>query len=128
MNMHTRNKDLDSAKQELKYIAQRVGCNAVLNITYSKDTESSGNYRYSVHNFQAEGVILVKEMHTTDKKLAEQKDRDLYSLIETVDNNRLAYLEEKKAERRAKAFRIAGIIIVLVAAFIGTQIINYMRQ
>ncbi|WP_257285646.1 cold shock domain-containing protein [Endozoicomonas sp. SESOKO1] len=54
-------KDPNEGRQHLKALAGAIGGNAILNLNVIKRTFSSGNYRYSMHSFQA-NIALVYEL------------------------------------------------------------------
>lgn len=116
----TGDKDLDLAKRELAYMANRFGCNAVLNIAYSKETRSSGNYRYSYHNFTGECVVLSQKRFTRNRELADQKNQEVNELLQRVDANYRQYLEEERRRQRMKTlFAIVGVGIILAFILIS---------
>ncbi|MBO9716203.1 MAG: cold shock domain-containing protein [Pseudoxanthomonas sp.] len=48
----------DDVRTALKHKASLIGANAVLGVTYHTTTSSSGNYRYTIHNFTGIPVML----------------------------------------------------------------------
>ncbi|OIQ52036.1 cold-shock DNA-binding domain protein [Pseudodesulfovibrio hydrargyri] len=113
-------KDLDLAKRELAYMANRFGCNAVLNIVYSKETRSRGNYRYSYHNFTGECVVMSQKRFTRNRKQADQKNQEVKELLEKVDANYREYLEEERRKQRMKSLALmvgAAVILAVILIF-----------
>jgi hypothetical protein len=51
---------IDMARQNIIERAEYLGANGLINLTYSRSIGQSGNYRYSIHHFSANPVILIK--------------------------------------------------------------------
>lgn len=120
---HTYDKDLDIAQSELKETAKRYGFNAVLDVTYSKDTESSGNYKYSVHHFMGECAVLAQRIFTKDRNLAKRKNQDFQHTINQIKANVQTKLDAEAKKRKWKRLLMACIAGAIVA-FIANNILQ----
>lgn len=52
--------DLDAARKDIVRKAEQVGATALIDFEYSKGTDSSGNYYYSVHSFRGRPAIVAR--------------------------------------------------------------------
>ena len=112
----TRN-NLDDAIEELKEIAELTGANALLEMTYSKTTESEssdngyGTHYYTMHYYWAEPAIIGKKSIKGNllKNKIPNLDNIFYKIYE--DNN----------QKNSKAFKkkiIWWILILTIALFL----------
>lgn len=119
-------KDLRAAEDGLRDMARQLGGNGLINVTYSKFTESKGNYQYTVHRFRGECVVLGEHRFAKEPHVAAQGEKDLEALVKTVQANVAAMreAEEREAERLRKRRRrlfwgaaivVVGFIIALMA-------------
>jgi cold shock CspA family protein len=53
-------KDLDAAKNDILEKAEQIGAMALIELEYSKSTQSSGNYYYSVHGFRGRPATVAR--------------------------------------------------------------------
>ncbi|MBR5677885.1 MAG: hypothetical protein IKX20_07090 [Paludibacteraceae bacterium] len=49
-------KDRNEAEQMMKAFAAHLGCHNVINVRFNKDTDSEGNYKFSVYNYEGIGI------------------------------------------------------------------------
>lgn len=121
--IHTCDKDLDIAKIELRETAKRYGFNGIIGITYSRNTESSGNYQYSVHHFMGECVLLCRKTFTQDRTLAEHKNMEFKKTLHQVQSAFNANLDAE-SKRRFRKRLLTCIIAGALIAFIANTILQ----
>ncbi len=103
---------LDHAKNILIERAQSIHSNALVNLEYVRGTGSSGNYRYSIHFFQARpAVVAKKNPQGTNRK------QDLYVLNQSAANMK-EHLTERTNHSRDRRHLLSILVIGLVAVFI----------
>lgn len=97
-------KDLRTAENGLRDTARQLGGNGLINVTYSKFTESKGNYQYTVHRFRGECAVLAERRFAKKPHVAAQSEKDLEELVNAVQANFAAMreAEESEAERQRK--------------------------
>ena len=62
-------KDPSEGRRHLEQLAKHCGCNAVLNVSFEKDTFSKGNYRYTVHAFKGELALVTEKVPADSQEL-----------------------------------------------------------
>ena len=62
-------KDPSEGRRHLEQLAKHCGCNAVLNVSFEKDTFSKGNYRYTVHAFKGELALVADKVPADSQEL-----------------------------------------------------------
>lgn len=123
----------DFAKDYMLYQAESLGANAVLNARYFKTTGSSGNYKYTIHNYMGNPAVIGNE----NPKGIEFEEGSLERVIE------FAYNSGKKSIKRNWIFRVLiliplftflyfkypnNLVGVLFFGFIGTIIVFKMLK
>lgn len=99
---------IDSARDEIIDRASSLGANGLINLRYSRSTGQSGNYKYSIHHFSANPVILIKP-----HKNGTYSPEDLIDLEQKLEEKNLILLQNERN------FLKISIAISLVLSAIG---------
>lgn len=124
----------DEARDGLKLLAQSLGITGLINLRYYKTTGSSGNYNYTVHNFEGTPVSLVKK-GLAGKLHIESVPRFHDKLEEYIQH----LAEENAFQQRLKYFRrkiflaVIGVCVCICAilpkvtfVFFGVIVVSAM--
>jgi cold shock CspA family protein len=106
-------KSPDDAKTHLQNAAKFAGCNSLLNLSYIKDTFSSGNYQYTVHGYKADLALVVIPFFTKNEEEFEINLKEIESLkvkVTSASNRQQAILEEERTQQYNKGCFIATAI------------------
>jgi|SRR5690554_2807157 len=76
--------DPKEGREHIKQLAIEIGCNAVLNLSFEKDTFSSGNYRYTVHAFTGDLALVTEKTPCNSKELEASSQQAVINTVVRV--------------------------------------------
>ncbi|MFQ6371747.1 cold-shock protein [Shewanella sp. YIC-542] len=100
-------KDPAEGRTYIEELAKKCGCNAVLGVSFEKNTFSNGNYRYTVHAFKGELALV------TDKVPCDSRDMVVSSerlLSKRIDDAKQAFQPINEAEMLARKKQLSGCL------------------
>ena len=104
----------DAAREKLISLSQSLGATALLGARYHRGTGSSGNYRYTIHNYSGAPAVVMEVRPTRDpSKVMESKavaERAAAAFLENCE----AYHERGRQEEAA-ALRLRRLMTIGVA-------------
>jgi len=109
---------IDKAKNRLLEQAASIGANAILELTYRKDTGSSGNYRYSIHIYSGFPAVVMHEKAATDIPKIEAGVQRAGEMVKRLKEGYVAYTQWLEKERRAQAEKEARDMAIAVTAIV----------
>jgi cold shock CspA family protein len=119
----------DDLRSEIRQIAVAMDANALIGLRYSKSTGQSGNYRFSIHQFSATPVVLMRKRPTRDLSLLEASDRRLKAMVDAFMageqdyRNHLAWLERTRSRRgRIRAIALTAILSLVLAGTLSGHV------
>ncbi|MEZ8376393.1 cold-shock protein [Vibrio cyclitrophicus] len=120
-------KGLDEAREHIETLAKDAGCNAILNMSFEKETFNSGNYRYTVHAFKGDFAIVTDQVPCDSVSKANQSIQDLQSKIDYFDALFFGIKSEEdkvRAKQLEKSnigwFILGGILLFILLLAAGT--------
>jgi cold shock CspA family protein len=90
----------DEAKEYLHDASLKSQCNSLLNLTYFKDTFSSGNYKYSVHGFEADLALVATPFFVSNNEKLKDISKKIELLTKTAEVESAKQQEIIAEERR----------------------------
>ncbi len=112
-------KSPDDAKRAMIICAKNAGANAVLNVSYEKSSESTGNYTYSTFYYSGQLAIVGKKSHNGKRT----KD-EICRLKATAHNLYQKQIARNETERKNNNITIA---VAIGVPFIMLMIsVNFM--
>jgi cold shock CspA family protein/uncharacterized protein YbjQ (UPF0145 family) len=110
---------LQEAKNDAIEGAVAIGANALIDFDYYKTTGSSGNYKFTIHNFRGRAVTIAK------RKANGQYKADVLSGLNQRAELRKESFVRKTNSNRKKRYIIHGSVITLSISFlIGALLTN----
>ena len=115
-------KDPNEGREHIKQLAIKSGCNAILNLSFEKNTFSSGNYQYTVHAFKGDLALVSGESPCGNKQLEIDSHEEFKSFMSIFDEKFKAIQEiENEARRKQLEKNHTGYFI-----FIGILFLVFM--
>lgn len=105
---------IDKAKNRLFEQAASIGANAILSLTYRRDTGHAGNYVYSIHAYSGHPAIVMHEKASTDVAKIESGALRAGEMVKRLRDGHAAYLRWLDEERRKKSGKEALYMAVVV--------------
>lgn len=120
-------KDFNEARKYIETLAKETGCNAILDLSFEKETFSDDNYKYTVHAFKGDFAIVTDRVPCNTK--LEQIDSDVL-LQSKVDDFDIQFIkvQEVESEARAKQFERSDVSLWLVNIFSVSVVIMLLLE
>jgi len=94
----------DEAKGYLYDAAVKSKCNALLNLSYFKDTFSDDNYKYTVHGFEADIALVATPIFIGDKTRWEEAESNLKLLKQEALKQQQIIARERREQYDTNCF------------------------
>ena len=111
-------KSPDEAKMMLKSKVKEAGGNSVVDFRYSKRTGSSGNYRYSIHQFFGKPSFILETKKVSDKKLIQTKE-SFESQLEMFKKKSELITSEVENDSLLGVVKFVFVVFLAVFLFFG---------
>lgn len=122
--------DLNQARDGLKQFGQEWGANAIVDLTLKKYTalEGCSNYRYTMHRFYGNAVIVKRTHYTTDPDLIARSEAEMKQVR---DRSTYYFSGGRRSMTRPPAWKLmpalAWSIMRTAAAISGLLVVRLIR-
>lgn len=123
-------KDLNEGREHIKHLAMKSGCNAILELSFERDTFSDDNYHYTVHAFKGKFALVVEMIPCDNAQIQLDSHRSIEELSLSFDEK---FKEVKAIEDNARVKQFAvpksygigyWVFVIIIILFIFFSIPN----
>jgi cold shock CspA family protein len=119
-------KDPNEGREHIKKLAKETGCNSILNLSFEKNTFSSGNYQYTVHAFNGDFALVTESIPCAIEQISKDSVNKLQLLISEFDNKFKRVQEIEREARREQLESDYTALIVFIGIMFFVLIITIM--